>query len=81
MVNAKDFQFDTMVDTAKDVAIKTVAFNSTLAQETIAYFDSVTEKKFNTYTMWFKKGIVDFTDATEKFIKTGQVQNIFANST
>jgi len=32
MVNAKDFQFDTMVDTAKDVAIKTVAFNSTLAQ-------------------------------------------------
>jgi len=79
-MNTKDFQIDTMVDTAKEVAIKTVAFNSTIAQETIAYFDSVTDKKFNTYTMWFKKGIADLADATEKFIKTGQVTGVFANS-
>lgn len=75
----KNFQIDTMVDTAKDVAVKTVAFNSVVAQETIAYFNSVTDNKFNTYTVWFRNGVQDLADATEKFIKTGQVTSIFAS--
>ena len=76
----KDFQIDTMVDTAKQVAVKTLVFNSVVAQETIAYFNSVTDNKFNTYTVWFKNGIQDLTDAAEKFIKTGQVTSVFASS-
>ena len=80
MLNPKDYQIDAIVDTAKEVAVKTVVFNSVVAQETIAYFNSVTDNKFNTYTVWFKNGIADLADATEKFIKTGQVTSIFGNS-
>ena len=62
------FQVDTVVEKSKEVAKQVIDFNAIVSNASLSFFDSVTDRKFTTYTEQAKKGVNQVSDAAEKFI-------------
>jgi hypothetical protein len=54
------FQVETVVEKSN--------FNAIVSNASLSFFDSVTDRKFTTYTEQAKKGVNQVSDAAEKFI-------------
>lgn len=72
MYSTKDiqdmFQVETVVEKSKEVAKQVIDFNSIIGNASLSFFDSVTDRKFTTYTEQAKKGVNQVSNAAEKFI-------------
>lgn len=73
-------QIDNMIDKTKDFMKNAITMNVVIANSMTSFFDHITDRKFTTYTDQVKKGINHFADSTEKFIETGTINQVYANS-
>ena len=55
---------------AEEITLKTIDFNKTLVDHTIAYFDDVTEKHFTTYTQKAANFNSNVAEDAKKIIKS-----------
>ena len=74
----QDFAF--VVNKSKEVATSTVDFGNTLFNESLKFFNEITNKTFYTYTVKAAEANNQATEYAKEFIQTGTIKEIFAGS-
>ena len=63
------YTFNDLNRKAEEAAVKTIDFNKQLLDNTIAYFDSITDKQFTTYTQKVSTFNQNVAEDAKKIIK------------
>lgn len=64
------FTFNDFTRKAEDAAVKTIDFNKQFIDNTIAYFDSITDKQFTTYTQKVSTFNQNVAEDAKKIVKS-----------
>lgn len=80
-LSVKPEQFQDVIEKSKEIAEKTVDFNSTMSKESLKFFNDVTDKYFYAYTVKVAEAINQGTEYAKEFIKTGAIKPVYTNST
>ena len=64
------FTFNDFSRKAEDAAVKTIDFNKQFIDNTIAYFDSITDKQFTTYTQKVSTFNQNVAEDAKKIVKS-----------
>jgi hypothetical protein len=64
------YTFNDLNRKAEEAAVKTIDFNKQFIDNTIAYFDSITDKQFTTYTQKIVTFNQNAAEDAKKIIKT-----------
>jgi len=64
------YTFNDLNRKAEEAAVKTIDFNKQFIDNTIAYFDSITDKQFTTYTQKVSTFNQNVAEDAKKIVKT-----------
>jgi hypothetical protein len=64
------YTFNDLSRKAEDAAVKTIDFNKQFIDNTIAYFDSITDKQFTTYTQKVSTFNQNVAEDAKKIVKS-----------
>lgn len=68
-----------VVNKSKDVALSTVNFGTTLFNESVKFFNEITNNTFYTYTHKVVESNNQMSEYAKEFIQTGTIKEVFGN--